>query len=160
SAGHSIVPQPQGLDDLRKMLWFHDEPFHSFAAFACFKVMETARQRGIVVLLNGQGADELLGGYSSYFPHYLAHLLRHGRLSRALRAAWGARPLMRHGVFRSLAQALKVGLQGVVSNTRLMRARSRFRRRRAALRECGLAADFLDVADQQVPEEPHSPMRD
>jgi asparagine synthase (glutamine-hydrolysing) len=36
----------------------------------------------VKVLLNGQGADEVLAGYRSYFPDYWLELLRAGRLSK------------------------------------------------------------------------------
>jgi len=53
----------------------HDEPVHSLSALAGFLVMDLAAQAGVRVLLNGQGADELLGGYSSTIIPYLRSLL-------------------------------------------------------------------------------------
>jgi asparagine synthase (glutamine-hydrolysing) len=40
--------------------------------------MDLARQRGLKVLLNGQGADEVLAGYSTFFVHYWSDLVRSG----------------------------------------------------------------------------------
>ena len=37
--------------------------------------MKLAKERGVKVLLDGQGADELLAGYHSYFGSYFAELL-------------------------------------------------------------------------------------
>ena len=34
----------------------------------------------VTVVLNGQGADELLAGYPAYYPTYLRQLLRQGRV--------------------------------------------------------------------------------
>jgi asparagine synthase (glutamine-hydrolysing) len=37
-------------------------------------VFRLAKERGVTVLLDGQGGDELLGGYEQYFERYLASL--------------------------------------------------------------------------------------
>lgn len=59
-----------------------DEPFASSSVVAQFMVMSSARDAGIKVLLDGQGGDELLGGYPAYVGHRLlgANLLRNPRL--------------------------------------------------------------------------------
>jgi len=49
----------------------HDEPVHSLSPFAGYLVFEAAAREHVVVLLNGQGADELLAGYSSYIDEYI-----------------------------------------------------------------------------------------
>ena len=41
-----------------------------------FEVMRAAAENNIKVLLDGQGADELLLGYERYFAPYLKHILR------------------------------------------------------------------------------------
>jgi asparagine synthase (glutamine-hydrolysing) len=158
SCGHATVPEPRSLAQLEQLLWFHDEPFHSFAAFAGFEVMRLARQHGVVVLLNGQGADELLGGYPPFLRYYLFCLLRRGHTIRALAAARGAQRLSGQGAIRSLLQALKVGLQEVLSDTALMCARSRFLQRRHAFRRCCFQPDFLAGADRHQVERPSSPI--
>ncbi len=61
----------------------HDEPVHSLSALAGFLVMGLAAEAGVRVLLNGQGADELLGGYSSTIIPYLRSLLSEDGLSYA-----------------------------------------------------------------------------
>ena len=44
-----------------------DAPGHSPAVFPLWKIMEQARGRGIPVLLEGQGGDEILAGYNHHF---------------------------------------------------------------------------------------------
>ena len=41
-------------------------------------VFESAKDYGVTVLLDGQGADEILGGYEQYFAAYLASLRQSG----------------------------------------------------------------------------------
>lgn len=72
--------------DLRKVLWFQDEPVHTMTAVVGYQLMRLAASQGIRVVLNGQGADETIGGYSSYFQDYWVALLRQGRV----REAWQA----------------------------------------------------------------------
>lgn len=55
-------------------LWHQDEPFGSVATIADVILASMARDKGIYVLLEGQGADETLGGYEYYYSYYLADL--------------------------------------------------------------------------------------
>lgn len=70
---------------LDHVIWTHEEPFPSTSMYAQYCVMRIAKNRGIKVLLDGQGSDEILGGYNAaYFP-YFASLLRSGRWGRFIR---------------------------------------------------------------------------
>ncbi|HEY1114621.1 MAG TPA: asparagine synthase (glutamine-hydrolyzing) [Chitinophagaceae bacterium] len=66
-----------------------EEPFSSASSLAQYKVYEEARRLGVTVLLDGQGADETLGGYHKYYKWYWQELYRAGRLagSSELKAA-------------------------------------------------------------------------
>ncbi len=64
----------------RKITWHQDEPFGSTSIFAQWKVFEAARRHGLKVMLDGQGADEPLGGYHGLIPIRLAELVRDRRL--------------------------------------------------------------------------------
>lgn len=67
-------------DVLGRHLWHQDEPVHSFTSVVVYQLMELARSRGVKVLLNGSGADEVLAGYPTYFSEYWLDLLRTGHL--------------------------------------------------------------------------------
>ena len=69
--------------DLDSMMQAHDEPFGSTSAYAQFLVFRSARRAGVKVMLDGQGADEILGGYDRYKGARLASLVRQGRWSQA-----------------------------------------------------------------------------
>ncbi len=80
---HYITPSAEDfLDDLDRFLEIHDEPVGSVAQYAGYALARLTRSAGVPVSLNGQGGDELLGGYwQSYFMH-LRGLFRSGRLFR------------------------------------------------------------------------------
>lgn len=65
-------------DDLLKnwdKLCYHlEEPFGSASVFPQFKVYELAKQNHTKILLDGQGADEVLAGYSKYYKWYWQEL--------------------------------------------------------------------------------------
>lgn len=54
------------LEVLGQIVWHMDGPGYSPAVFPLWRIMEHARSSGVPVLLEGQGADELLGGYTQY----------------------------------------------------------------------------------------------
>ena len=52
------------LKTLNEVVWHMDGPGTSPAVFPLWEVMKAARKSGVTVLLEGQGADEMFGGYS------------------------------------------------------------------------------------------------
>lgn len=83
--GHYVVPTAERLRaELAQLVWHQDEPFNSTSIFAQWCVMATVREQGVTVLLDGQGADESLGGYRP-FDIVVSDLLRQGRVGGALR---------------------------------------------------------------------------
>lgn len=95
--------------DLDRLIHTQDEPFGSTSIYAQYRVFGLARQHGIKVMLDGQGADELLAGYRQFVPARLASLLRQGRVQQAHRFAARAATLpgMR-GRLRSWLQAARL----------------------------------------------------
>lgn len=61
-------------EDFQKLCYHQEEPFGGASIFAQWEVMKLARHHGVTVLLDGQGADELLAGYHFYFTTYLREL--------------------------------------------------------------------------------------
>lgn len=72
------------LSDLDVFCALQGEPVPSTSPYSQFKVMELANTNA-VVLLDGQGADEMLGGYHYLFGYYYLELLRKGRWFEAVR---------------------------------------------------------------------------
>jgi asparagine synthase (glutamine-hydrolysing) len=75
------------LDDLPALVHAQDEPFASTSVYAQWRVMRLAREAGVTVLLDGQGADEVLAGYHHQFGPYLAEVARARGWGAALREA-------------------------------------------------------------------------
>ncbi|MES2131538.1 MAG: asparagine synthase (glutamine-hydrolyzing) [Bacteroidota bacterium] len=70
--GHEVWPQGDDmLTEFDKIIFHQEEPFMSASIYAQWKVMEKAKKEGIIVLLDGQGADEYLAGYLPYYSLYL-----------------------------------------------------------------------------------------
>ncbi|HEX7071667.1 MAG TPA: asparagine synthase (glutamine-hydrolyzing), partial [Rhodothermales bacterium] len=77
---HDVTPTPTSfLDELDSLFDAQEEPFPSTSMFASYLVNRLARDEGVVVLLDGQGADEYLAGYAHYPALILSSLARSGR---------------------------------------------------------------------------------
>ena len=71
---HRITPDPQDfLDRMAQITWHQDIPTGSSGVYTQNFVMKLAHGN-VTVLLDGQGADELLAGYLSYVVYYLNDL--------------------------------------------------------------------------------------
>ena len=68
------------IQDIEKLLYQHEEPIGSASVYAQYKVFELAKQHGITVLLDGQGADEILAGYHKYYHWFWQELYRTDKL--------------------------------------------------------------------------------
>ncbi|MGH2594309.1 MAG: asparagine synthase (glutamine-hydrolyzing), partial [Anaerolineae bacterium] len=111
---HQTFPTAESLRaDLDRFIWHHDEPPVTTSMYAQWCVMRLARQQGVIVTLDGQGADEQLGGYLP-FDVYLSQIARAGQIGRfvwEIRAMTnvGSRP-WRDVLLRVVANQLPAGL--------------------------------------------------
>jgi len=92
------------LDVIPAVARQQDEPFGTASIIAQWFVFEAAAQAGLKVMLDGQGADEVLGGYHAYLPMVARTHLQNWRLLRYVRFAaehrrlLGAGPLSRSDI--------------------------------------------------------------
>ena len=75
--------QPTALDlinDFEKLCYHQEEPFHLQAFLRNTKCLNWPEKHGVKVLLDGQGADEILAGYPKYIHWYLQEVLSRNKL--------------------------------------------------------------------------------
>lgn len=69
--------------DLDEMIKSQGEPFGSTSIYAQYRVFKLAKEYGMTVTLDGQGADEMLAGYNGYPGQRLRSLVETCRISEA-----------------------------------------------------------------------------
>lgn len=70
--GFFVYPKAEEFaQDMEDLIDCQDEPFSSTSIYAQYRVMKEASKH-VKVVLDGQGADELFGGYFFYYPLFLA----------------------------------------------------------------------------------------
>ena len=60
------------INDFDKLILAQGEPFAGTSIYASYRLYKLAKEKGVTVTLDGQGADEILGGYNG-FPGYRLH---------------------------------------------------------------------------------------
>lgn len=71
------------LQQMDRLMYHQEEPIASGSALAQYKVYEAAKAAGVTVLLDGQGADEVLAGYHKYYKWYWQQLYRQKSLGKS-----------------------------------------------------------------------------
>ncbi len=105
--GHFTLPSLEQLfPSLARITWHQDEPFGSTSIYAQWKVFELAASHGVRVMLDGQGADEMLAGYQGFFGVRFAALLRSLHWLELLRDVRATRRLHGFPVARAARYAL------------------------------------------------------
>jgi len=133
------------LQDLEKVIEAHDEPFTSTSMYAQWKVFELAKRHGVTVTLDGQGADELLAGYSYFKVVYWSELLQRLRLGRFFKEirsdSWSAGGSFMNGL---------MALGGFLSHRRMIAW--------AGLRDPHYVQDWIAKDYFKKVESPHPPL--
>jgi len=108
---HGVEPGARDvLADVGALIADHEEPVATLSVYAQWCVNRSARHHGVVVLLDGQGGDELFGGYG-VAPGMSVRSLEIGPLARELArrpratARGGADALAREHLPRALRRA-------------------------------------------------------
>ena len=71
------------VDEFEKLCDHQEEPFPSSSIYAQYKVYELATAHQVKVVLDGQGADEVLAGYHKYAHWYLQEMISRYRFKAA-----------------------------------------------------------------------------
>lgn len=87
AAPHYIYPDKSDdvIQDMKRMMYYHDGPCFSASPYSGFCVYRGVGDC-VKVLLDGQGADELLGGYDFFYNGKLKELLRQNTLRSKIKA--------------------------------------------------------------------------
>jgi len=95
--GHKVrATSDQLTQDLEQFIKVLGEPIGSTSTYAQYRVFQKARESGIKVILDGQGADEMLAGYIGYPGQRIRSLLEKRQILDAWQflgnwAAWPGR---------------------------------------------------------------------
>ena len=73
------------LENYRAIIHHMDEPFVGQVPYVRWEIARTCRENGFKVILNGEGADELAGGYWISIAYFLSDLFKGGRMLRLVR---------------------------------------------------------------------------
>lgn len=123
---HEVWPTAEGFwGELPRVFWHQEEPFTSTSIYAQWNVMRLARQHDVTVLLDGQGADEMLAGYHAYFDVLADDLMK--SLNLPVYLNWRKECQTLHGVapgslkrvlIQSVPRRLKKTLRGFRQKTK------------------------------------------
>jgi asparagine synthase (glutamine-hydrolysing) len=98
------------LDDLfpllDRIIRHQDEPFSSTSIYAQWHVFKLAAEHRVKVMLDGQGADEQLAGYHSYFSPHFGSLLRKWRWLTLWQEMQATKGLHKYSLVWGVQQAL------------------------------------------------------
>ena len=82
---HYISADPDIVrNEIENIIWYHDVPLEGSSPVAQYYVMQLARENNVTVLLDGQGSDEISGGYNHAYYRYYADLLSQFKLGKFL----------------------------------------------------------------------------
>lgn len=111
----SVYPEMDDLfRELETIIWHQDEPFDSTSIFAQWNVFRLASQHHVKVMLDGQGADEMLGGYHYFFGIHFAGLLTKFKFLTLLQEVQAARKVHGYQVRDNIGQILYYTLPGIL----------------------------------------------
>jgi len=74
----AIVKSKELSDDIADLIIAQGEPFCTTSMYAQYRVFKLAKEAGVTVVLEGQGADELLAGYQGYHGQRMRSLFEQG----------------------------------------------------------------------------------
>jgi len=137
--------QPSAIDlisDFEKLCYHQEEPFQSSGIFAQYKVFELAKQHNVKVLLDGQGADEILAGYPRYIHWFLQEVLSRHKL--------GATQIERRA-FRKNNQPFRWDLKNMMAAFLPSHAAMQLEKReyRKTISHPDISTDFLNLLKHQ-----------
>jgi asparagine synthase (glutamine-hydrolysing) len=84
-SAYNFADSKQLWNGFEDFIYHQDEPIRGASAWDHFSITRFAHERGARALFDGQGGDETLYGYQSYFPQLLWELAREFRIFRLVK---------------------------------------------------------------------------
>ncbi len=115
---HEVISAGDVWKDAAHLNWHQEAPFGGIATLGYFRLHRRAHERGVTVLLEGQGGDELLAGYRYFETPFHLDLLKAGQKARlrteirASHALGGPTPESAMAALRALETATETGEAG------------------------------------------------
>jgi asparagine synthase (glutamine-hydrolysing) len=118
---HKVRPRADDIiRDVRELVLAQELPFESLSIYAQFRVFKLAHAAGMKVMLDGQGSDEIFGGYYTFIGAKITSLLAQLRFSAARQVLAAAPQNVRELRGRMLATAagrlVPTGLQPLLAH--------------------------------------------
>jgi asparagine synthase (glutamine-hydrolysing) len=134
------------LELLDTIFAIQDEPISGLGVIAQWRVMQLAAKNNVVVLLDGQGGDEILGGYRKFVFFYLKELLRQGNIVKALKEGIHFLSAADYKIFE------KEGVRRYLNNTGVVGFLSDDLLKTEKLHNIGLsgASDFMEKSYEDI----------
>jgi asparagine synthase (glutamine-hydrolysing) len=95
------------LRELDAFCLSQEQPFGGLSYYGEYKLKQKMHESGVVVSIEGQGADEIISGYNNLIPFFFADLLSDGKL----KSFAGQAGYFSQSVFEALQPALRIILQ-------------------------------------------------
>lgn len=110
---HKVFIEPNDIvNDLDDLILAQGEPFGGTSIYAQYRVFKLAKEHGVIVTLDGQGADELLAGYHGYHDARMLSMIERGEFGKLTEFVhgWSQWP------GRSLGYSVRTALRQILPN--------------------------------------------
>ncbi len=106
-------------EHLNDLIHTQDEPFGSMSIFAQYCVFKKIAETSIKVVLDGQGADEMLAGYMGFIPSYFADLIKKRKYLSLVRELlsfkdmniqWDAKHVLKNMIKKRFSRAARLNV--------------------------------------------------
>lgn len=104
------------FENIDKITWYQDEPFGSTSIFAQWCVFDTAANNNLKVMLDGQGADEQLAGYHTFFKPRFAGLFKSLQWIKLVEEISACKKLHNYGIIFALKGIMAQLLPDIMLN--------------------------------------------
>ncbi len=105
---HLYTPQPDlFFNELDELIYSQDIPIWSTSTYAQYKLMQNIKESGIKVVMDGQGSDELFGGYLHHHFAFWKELYHSGNYAQLIRHIYQSDKIIKHPFFSVIKYLVK-----------------------------------------------------